>query len=295
MKRGLLVVAAAALLLLGTYVTAQWHVDNVAKKRVAQAVGRFANIADITYEQVRVNLVGFETHVKNVTIKPVGSEGRVEISRVVVGRVDGDSDIPTFARVGLRGLKVALESGQAGRYLTGLGYGNTIECNVDLDYTLDENEREFRMDMLSVGAEGIGRVILTFRLGNVDIRGVSFGTAPLQSLARLAVLHQQILIHSAELSYEDQSLVPAILKSYAGQMGQTVPQLTEDLKSRVEESTQGGDVMTQVNGRAFVRFLRRPTRISISIAPQRPVPVGRLQRAHHEEWPAILNMMLKAD
>ncbi len=88
----------------------------------------------------------------------------------------------------------------------------------------------------------------------------------------------QVLIHSAELSYEDDSLMKRVLNLVAEEDGKDVDTIIKEIITEIDsEIEKEEDAFSRKTMEAFKEFIKNPERISISIAPEEPLPVRHLQ------------------
>lgn len=272
--------------LIAVYVGAKAYANNVAEKKVNKAIGKVAYFVDVDYKKVSVDLWGLATHIKGVTISPVGEKETVNIDDIVIYDIDDENSIPLFLHIVFKGINLNVESFRNNtKKLKDLGYDN-IKANMELDYKYDVNEKEFFLNTLSNGAEKIGNINLKFHISNIDL-------SP-ENIVSILFTFPQILIHSAELSYKDDSLISRVLKIAAKKEDKDVDSIISKIIQDIDnEISSEKDQFTKEAMEAFKKFIKDPNKISISISPKKPVPLGRLQRVDNpKEIIKLLNVKI---
>ncbi|KQT88427.1 hypothetical protein [Aurantimonas sp. Leaf443] len=113
-------------------------------------------------------------------------------------------------------------------------------------------------------------------------------------------LISQLYIDKADITYVDDSLTGKLLDYYAKQNGQTRDQLVEALKGMVPAvlaSLQNPEFQTKVTS-AVSAFLDAPESLSVSIAPERPIPATQVMGAAMgapQTLPAVLALDVTAN
>ena len=186
-------------LLISVYVGVKAYAEKVAEKEVDIAIGKVAKFVDIDYEKVSVDPLGLNTHIKSITISPVGQKEKTTIDDIVIFKIDDKEKIPSYLHMSINGINIDIDS--LGNEAKELGYDN-IRSNVELDYKYDSKEKDFYLKKLNYGAEKIGTINLSFHISNIDLNPDNF--------AFLLFSMPQILIHNAELTYSDDSLMPRL-------------------------------------------------------------------------------------
>jgi len=276
--------------LIAVYVGLKTYAGNIAKKRVNKAIGKVANFVDVDYDNVSVDLIGLNPHINGVTISPAGEEREKEkilIDDIVVYDIDDEGKIPLYLHVGLNGINANLNSfGNDAKKLKDLGYDN-IKANIELDYKYDDKEKEFYLNALSIGAEKMGTINLAFHISNVDLNP--------DNIMSIMSSFPQILIHYADLSYKDASLVTRLQKKAAKENGEDVDSFINKITKEIDkEISQEKDKFTKQAMEAFKEFIKKPNKILISISPKKPVPIGRMQRVNDpKEIIKLLNVKVR--
>jgi hypothetical protein len=260
---------------------------------MAQVVGQLAPIADVAYGPVWVDIWGFHTHVRGITVvpaipfMPAQSMPKFAIREMIVHRWDRQNPAPAYIKIALKGIGID-GGGAAPSPLQELGYDGPILIDLDFDYEYRAKDRELELRRLGFGAVGLGQVQLAVRLGNVAPEDVIAKPDLSQALTFILGRYQQILVQRAELVYEDDSLVPRLLQLQARQEGLTVQQIIDRSTSGLAASGVSGETVRSIRA-----FLAQPHRIGVIASPERGVPVGVIQRREPQDLSTLLNVRVE--
>jgi hypothetical protein len=284
-RRTALAIVLAAVMPASAFLGISAYADSVAEKKVKKALAEAAPFLDITYDDVRVDLFSLTTHIEGITVSPVGAPGVTRIEEVIIYEACDEGDGPSRLHLAMKGINAGLDghnSSEAAEGLRELGY-EEIRADAELNCMYDREEREFVLKELSYRAEDMGAVSMNCRLGNLNLNPgnpfVLFLTLP------------SVVIYSAELRYDDDSLVSRLLKAAARERGgnveDVISEITEKLDSEmaVEESAFAREAMKAVKD-----FFRSPDNITVTVSPGEPVPLGRLRQMEPREIAEALNM-----
>lgn len=260
-------------LLISLYIGVKAYAEKTAKKEVDIAIGKLNDFANVDYEKVSVDLLGLNAHIKGITILSAGQKEKTTIDDIIIFKIDGKEKIPSYLHISINGINIDIDS--LGNEAKELGYDN-IRSNVELDYKYDSKEKEFYLKKLNYGAEKIGTINLSFYISNIDLNPDNF--------AFLLFSMPQILIHNAELTYNDDSLMPRLLKKAAKKDGKNVESFINKITNKIEnEISKTEDKFTKEALTSFNEFVKNPNKISINIYPKDPVPIGRMQMTDDSE------------
>lgn len=283
-----IVVGILIVVLIATYVGAKTYAGKIAERKVSRAIRNVANYADVSYEKISVDLLGLNAHINNVTITPVGAKEKTVIDDIVIYDVDDKSKIPSYLHIALRGININVDSlGNDARQLKELGY-NEIKANMEWNHEYDTNGKEFYLNSLSSGADKMGTIDLKFHISNINLSS--------ENIISVLMFFPKILIHSAELSYRDDSLVSRLLEMEAKKEGKEVDSIISEITKDIDKeiSRAKGELAKEVM-EALKKFIKNPDKIAITVSPEEPVPVGSIQRTEDsEELLKLLNVKIRA-
>ena len=256
--------------LIGGYFGTKVYIEKNMEKKVNKTIQKAAYFIDVDYEKVQVDLIGFVVHIKGITISAPGKEQKAKIDDFIIYDIDGKNNFPYYLHIALKGIDMGVENlGDQAERLKELGYEN-VKANMELDYKYDENNKEIYLNTLSSGAEDLGKINLKFHLGNIDLGS--------KNIAATFLNFSQVLLHNAELSYADDSFVSRLIESVAKEQGMGVDDFVGMISESIDnEISKEKDEFTKEAMESFKKFVKNPDNISISISPEKPLPIGRLK------------------
>ena len=268
-KRKTLFFTISIAIFLALYLGLKSFAQNKAERVLEEAFHKSAQYAEISYEDVSVNLFGLNIHIKGVTIAPADSDNETIIDQIVVYNVDRKNDFPRHLKMALRGIHID-RSSDIGEYFQDLGYDDEdMRIDVDLEYAYKKDEKSFNVDRLTYGAPRIGIFSLSFFISNIDLDSDGL------FLTSSSLL--DILIHKAELRYHDYSLVEKFMKMKAKDKGKDMGEYVQEILlelDRVIEKSEDTFVISLLL--TFKDFVQNPGVISIRAEPEEPLPLERL-------------------
>lgn len=291
MRKGLIVgVLVVAVLAGGGYVAADYY----ANAKVEQQAERFARdmrkqVREFRYGSVKADLLGRAIVMKNVEIVTKAGE-RIKAESVAVKDFDWrngsqpryadleikGADLPTALLADLARASDSLGSyigvstgpvGEAQRLLERAGYKRTTS-DLFVRYRYDEDTREFELRDVQLEIADLGQVTFSLRLGNMPSPGAARGGVQLLSTGAQATLV------GASIAFKDRTLVSRLLKAHAAERkiseAEALARVLRDLKAERDRSR---DAFEREALSALVRFIERPSEISLALAPAQPVPL----------------------
>ena len=272
--------------ILASYFGLKSFADRKAKSLLDEAFQKSALYADISYQEVFVNLFGLNTHIKGITIAPVDSEERTVIDHIVVYDVDRRNNFPRRLKIALQGVHID-RSSSIWEYFQGLGFDDEeIRIDVDLEYIYNNDENSFFVHRLTYGAPKIGELSLNFLISNIDLDS--------DSLFLTSSSFLDILIHSAELKYHDNSLVEKFLKMKAKDEGKDIHKYVQEILDGMNKTIkESKDTFYKSFLQTFKDFVQNPGVIFIRIEPDEPLRLERLLDIQKlDEVVNLLNMSI---
>ena len=135
-------------------------------------------------------------------------------------------------------------------------------------------------------AKKMGHIHAEFHISNIDLNP--------ETLFFLLLSYPSIKIHSAELRYEDDSLVPRLQTFLAAQQGKTVDELLQEISEQIDKDIAKEENKFNKNAlKALKKFVNDPDEIKITVSPTEPVPLGKLQGVNPVKVPEVLNIKIK--
>lgn len=221
-------------------------------------------------------------NVKNLTLSDVSinAEGEtVKLREIAIADFAQTDKTPLSMTFGLHGLQVdpaTIPDAEAREGLAKLGY-DKLSLDLDLSYVHNPEAKRLNVKQVSVGGDNIGRLGLSFELGNVE---AALGADPMVALAAV----QGATLERLELRYDDSSLAGRLLKAAANEAGMAEAEFKSMLLAQVAEAgTQAAEVpMTKEVLDSAIAFINNPKSLSLRLQPPRPLPLGALMAASQD-------------
>lgn len=228
--------------------------------------------------------------VKNLTLSnvTVDAEGeKVKVREIAIADFAQANNMPLSLSFGIHGLLIdpkSMPDADAREGLEKLGY-DTLSLDMELSYAHNPDTKRLSVKRVAVGGENIGRLALSFDLGNVDAAAIADPVSALAA-AQTATLEQM------ELRYDDSSLAGRLLKAAATEAGVGEAELKSSLLSQVAfSSAQAPDVpLTKDVMDSAIAFINNPQSLSLRMRPARPLPLGQLMALSQD--PTVLAQVL---
>jgi hypothetical protein len=279
------IVALVVVLAAGKY-----YMNRASEKKVKELSSRLEPYMKLTYGKLSTSLLTKKICLSDVSVVPAGQPDEIKVSSIVVQGFDFKNKVPSFLHIKLNGIRPDWQKQKDAEYqkvIKELGYDDLKE-DFEIDYRYNPVSKEFIFSRLSMNIDKAGRYELGFRLKNVD---VDFN-APEKALMSFTAIE----IVRAELRYEDDSLVPKLLKYFAQKENRSVDDFVKEKSEMFDQmiSAQGGDKFSKEAAAAVKKFLKNPKKISISISPEKPVAVSQLMGTKDpQEAMKLLNLKVK--
>jgi len=279
-----------AVVLIAIYIGVKVYASNVAEGKVNEAIAKVANFADIDYKKVSVDLLGMDVRISDILVSPADSKEKIKIDEIIIHEVDDKSDIPTFLSVSVNGMELNLkELGEDAKEIRKLGYDDKILVNLNVDYIYDKEKKELNVRKLSIGADEVGEINASFRLGNVNLE-------PEEGIVGLLFTFPQVIFHEAKIQYEDDSLAERLMKLEAKERQTNVKDFKKSLIQEITKDIEKEkDDFTKKALSEIKEFLEDPEEFSISASPSKPYPFGRIMRVDDpKDIVKLLNIKIKS-
>lgn len=276
-------ISIAIILLIAGYFGLRAYAAHVAEKNINRTIGKVDGFVDMDYQKVDVGLFGLNTHIKNVRLAQPGRPKTVKIDDIVIRRFDRQGRIPASLHVRFKGINVDLDQmGKDAAALRQMGYSH-IKADTELDYTYDPAQQTLAINKFQTGAAGLGDITMTCQIANMDLNPAN--------LPVLLFTFPDILLNQAKLTYRDHSFVKRFLKLAAQKKGQAYDAFMRDLNATLDNEIAGqSDPFLKQAMTSFKQFLNNPDAITLSISPDEPVSIGRLQNVKgRDELIKLLN------
>ncbi|MDB9527815.1 hypothetical protein PN498_17605 [Oscillatoria sp. CS-180] len=276
-------------LAIGAYTGASVYAAKMAEDTIDKAIESVSDEVKIEYSDVSVNPIGFDVLVKDIKVSPVGATAgeAVLIDKVIVREMDDKSDFPTVLDASIEGIQVdfdQIETPSIIAFLERAGYQESLSVNIDTKYEYKENRQEVSLDRFRVSAEDVGDLEVAFKLSNFD---PNVGAS------------EQLILHRAEVVYEDNSFTEKLLESLAAENNQDVQQFKAQLQAELTQTAQffvSPDNQTaMIAFEEAMTFIDNPNGFSILAEPQQPLSLRDLMLADGpQDWVDMLNLKIES-
>ena len=231
MKKKQIVGFGVAVVLIAAYVGIKMYASSVAEEKIDKAIASVANYADVDYKNVSVDLFGLDVHISDVIVSPADSKEKVNINEIVVYDVDEQSDIPLFLDISFNGVEIAIDKlGDDAKKIKELGYNDNILLNSAIEYHYNKENNEISLNKLTIGADDVGALDVSFRLGNIDL-------GP-EKIMGILFTYPQIMLRDAKISYHDDSLIERLLKLAAKEQKKNVKEIKNEAIKNIEKEIE---------------------------------------------------------
>lgn len=278
-----------AVVLIAIYMGVKMYASNVAEGKVNEAIAKAANVADIDYEKVSVDLLGMDVRISGIIVSPADSEEKLKIDEIVIYDIDDNADIPTFLSMTCNGIELNMKDlGEEAEKLRRLGYNDKLMVNLTAEYAYDKEKKEIDIKKIGIGADEAGEINVSFRLGNISLEP--------EKIAGLLFSFPQVIFHEAKIEYDDDSLVERLMKLGAEEQQVNIKDFKKSLIQEVEkEIEKEKDDFTKKALSEVKEFLEDPEEFSISASPSKPHPLGRIMRINEpKDVIKLLNIQIKS-
>ena len=265
------------------------YAANVAEAKVNDAIAKVANFADIDYKSVSVDLIGMDVRISGILVSPADAKEKIKIDELVIYDIDDKSDIPTVLSLACNGIELNIDKlGEDAKQFRDLGYNDKMKVNLNVNYAYNKEKKELDIKKLGVDADEVGKINVSYRLGNISLEP--------EEIDGLLINFQQILFHEAKIEYEDDSLAERLMKLGAKEQQVTLEDFKKSLIENVEkEIAKEKDDFTRKALNEIKAFIEDPESLSISLAPEKPYPFGRIMRVNDPKYIAkLLNIQIKS-
>ena len=289
MKNTKILGIAIIIAIITVYAGAKIYLTKLAKAEVDVAIAEISDTTDITYDKVSLDLLAMDVHISDITISPINSDEKLNISEIIIHEFDEESEVPSFFSFSCNGIELKIKkTGEKADNLRALGYKDQIIANISGNYAYDEDKQELTIKNIGVGAEEAGNILISFRLGNISIDQ--------EAIQTLFFTFPSLLLHEAKITYEDDSLIQRVIALEA-QKAQITPEefkksLLDELDKDIENEK---DDYTKKALGEIKSFFENPKEITLTASPSEPLPLGALMNTEDpKELIKLLNIKIKS-
>lgn len=270
MKKKQIIGTGVAVVLIAMYVGIKMYASSVAEEKINLAIARIVKSVDVDYKNVSVDLFGLNVHISDVVVSPSGSKEKFIINEIVIYDVDRKSDMPLFLDISFNGVEIPIgKLGKNAKKIKDLGYNDNILLNFAIDYHYNKEKDEISLNKIKISADDVGDLDVSFRLGNIDLNP--------EKIMGIIFTYPQIILHDAKISYHDDSLIERLMDLAAKKEKTNVKQIKNEAIKKIEREIEKEDNEFVKNALKEIKnFIDDSEEFNISIAPEKPLPLGRL-------------------
>ena len=223
----------------------------------------------------------------NIRAIPKGSDPITVASVKSAINYTGDDGISGNGSLLIDGLSIPADilEGDARAFMKASGY-DSLELDVTLNAAYDAITKTLDLNTLTIDAQNMGVVNFSAQLGGIP-KDMLRDPAQMQGLMATATLR------GARLSFANASIFDKGLDYAAGLTGQEPAQL------KAQAPFVLGFGLAQINNEAFTKmvtsavtdFLENPKSLTVTIAPQNPVPVAQIAGAAMSSPKAVPDLL----
>jgi len=259
-------IVAAAVIAVGAYFGYQYYQQQEAHKQadafLDKAVTKYGVSA---YKSASVSADGSVT-IKDLTVTPKGATEPYQVDELVVHRFDYANEKPNFMHIEAKGLHMdvsRIPNPGAQLFLGIMGY-KALNADMELNYDFKPEAKTVTLALRET-IKDLGEIKLNADLGNVT----RDATPPAM---------QNMEIHSAQVSYHDDSFLDRVLKMAAAQQGVSEDEVVKRMEQQLDARLGQSKTKLQTEVISHVKeFLSKRGTLTIAVSPAQPVPVSELR------------------
>lgn len=267
-KKKVLVTVASLVLVLSVYFAIKDKANKMAEEKLQEAGEAIDFYADFSYKKVRVNLFGLNVHIHNVILSPHESKENIFIDEIVIYDMDDRNELPHFAHIKLNGFYSEAPRMRE-NFIMRHGFAKNTKVDIELDYVYKKHDKAFFCRRLNYGSDGIGTLNIQYHISNIDL--------DLEDVPFLDSSFPNVLLHSAEIRFENVSFFERFIRSIAEEEGKEFDEVMQELGEMIDnERIRTKDDFYQQILQVLKEFIRNPEKIGIEFAPEAPISLDRL-------------------
>ena len=256
---GALIIAGLFIVYLGV----KFYTEKTVQRNIDNEIQKITQFADVRYDDLQMDILDQSIRLKDVVITPRFWKEEIHIDKGVFYDLKNEDGIPSNIRFNLEGiyLNIARSNNLLKTYIESMGLEN-VKADLECAVSYDKKDRVLSVQQIKLGADGVGKAELSLRLKNIDPDTITLSG---------------ISIESAEIKYQDETLMDKVITVAARQKSQQADDYYQSLVQRLElafENETDPDVKKAIKG--IQDFMKKKDKVSIMLAPKRPVPFGKL-------------------
>ena len=251
------------------------YTEKTVKRNIDDEIQKITQFADVQYNDLQVDILSSSIRLKDVIVTPRFWKQEIHIDEGVFYDLENEDGIPSNIRFNLKGiyLNTARSNNFLKTYIESMGLEN-VKADLECAVSYDKKDRILNVKQLKLGAGGVGKAELRLRLENIAPETI--GSLP-QNIVLLLITLSGVSIESAEIKYQDETLMDKVITAAARQESQQADDYYQSLVQRLGvafKNETDPNVKKAIKG--IQDFMKKKDKISIVLAPKRPVPFGKL-------------------
>lgn len=251
------------------------YTEKALQRNIDNEIQKITQFADVQYDDLQVDILDQSIRLKDVVITPRFWKEKIRIEESVFYDLKNENGIPSNIRFNLEGIYLDLANSNnfLKTYIESMGLEN-VKADLECAVSYDNKDRILSVQQVKLGADGVGKAELSLRLKNIDPDTI--GSLP-QNIVLLLITLSGVSIEGAEIKYQDETLMDKVITVAARQESQQADDYYQSLVQRLEvafKNETDPNVKKAIKG--IQDFMKKKDKISIMLAPKKPVPFGKL-------------------
>ncbi len=267
-SKGILI--GAVLVLIVLYAGVKVWSSRIAEERLAEVVKTISPVIDLKYDDVSLDVLGMNLHIKNALISSRGQSEEMKIREIVIYDFDDKSKIPSHLHLACNDIEIDLaRMGRDPGILQEFGYEDNILANLRINYYYNKENKELKVNDFTLSVDDMGDLNFTLRIGNIALTP--------EGLSELLFKFPELTLIGTQTIYKDDSLIDRIIKAEAGHKNLDIKEYKTEIMEIIDEEIEkvkDKDVIKMM--KEFKKFIKTPRKLSISLSPDKPVPFSQI-------------------
>ena len=224
---------------------------------------------DVDYKSVNIDWIGLDVRISDIFIvSRLDTNYNVFIDEIIIRKIDGKSDIPTFMSGSIHGIDLKINDPDISAFFEKYGYTNQLLVDFGIDY-IYENDA-LNVDDLFLSVDDVGELNANFSIGNLPFNQ--------QRILDILAVYPEILLYKAQVVLDFLPLADRLIEYGAKEHDMSI----EDFRSKILEDIERGaainsDKFDGIAAEIAKKFVTDREKLSISISPSEPYQqLGRI-------------------
>ena len=267
----ILVVAAGATF---GYVGWKKWIAGHAAHTIRQSSRNLSIFKEVRFENLETDFWGRKIHLRNVWLTPVHLDDPVAIDEIVLQPEAYLEELPTTLRINAHRIRLPASHKllQGAEPLLGQMGIETLTLDLFVHYEFSPIERKLDLKKVAILAPELGILEFDIVLRHVDLKALLYNP---QDLFFLLTVLPRISIERASLYYKDHALFKMLVGRAVESSGHSQTEVARVVTERLAQLDPKSSALQGIAD-GLGRFLNKPGSLCSVMAPERPVPIGRL-------------------